>query len=106
LIAHCISTEHFSIIINGSPSGFFSSSRGLRQGYPLSSLLFVLVMETLSRMPSATVESKRLFGFSMGSRYNESHLLFADNTLFFVSLMLNNYKICDVRCFALKRSQG
>ncbi|RVW27605.1 Transposon TX1 uncharacterized 149 kDa protein [Vitis vinifera] len=30
----CCSTTSFSILINGSPSGFFRSSRGLRQGRP------------------------------------------------------------------------
>jgi hypothetical protein len=44
-------------------------------------------MEALSRMLSATMESKQLSGFSMGSRYQEaiivSHLLFADDTLIF-----------------------
>jgi hypothetical protein len=34
-IRFCISTARFSILINGFPSGFFASSRGLHQGDPL-----------------------------------------------------------------------
>jgi hypothetical protein len=86
-IAQCISTARFSVLVNGTPSGFFSSSRGLRQGDPLSPLLFVIVMEALSRMLSSSIDRGFLSGFSMGSRLSEeviiSHLLFADDTLVF-----------------------
>ena len=47
-IRWCISTASFSIIFNGSPMGFFRSSKGLRQGDPLSPYLFVLGMEAFS----------------------------------------------------------
>ena len=75
------------MLINGSPSGFFGSSRGVRQGDPLSSFLFVLVMEAFSRMISAIYSRGLISGFSVGSREFDrvevSHLLFADDTLVF-----------------------
>jgi hypothetical protein len=77
----------FSVLVNGSPAGFFSSSCGLRQGDPLSPLLFVVVMEALSKMLSVSVNRGLFLGFSTGSRNSEavhiSHLLFADDTLVF-----------------------
>jgi hypothetical protein len=47
-IEFCISTIQFSILVNGTPPSFFTSSHGLRQGNPLSPLLFMVVFEALS----------------------------------------------------------
>ena len=44
-ICTCISTIQFSVLINGSPADFFGSSRGLRQGDPLSHMLVLIMME-------------------------------------------------------------
>jgi hypothetical protein len=86
-IRFCISTVRFSILINGCPSGFFESSRGLRQGDPLSPLLFVIVMEALSRLMDSAVRGGYLSGFKVGTSEGVdvmvTHLLFADDTLMF-----------------------
>ena len=81
----CISTVKFSILLNASPSDFFGSSRGIRQGDPLSPLLFDIVMEALSRMLDVAATTSQFLGFSVGNTAGNSmmvsHLLFADDTL-------------------------
>ncbi|KAL2527111.1 Uncharacterized protein Adt_12165 [Abeliophyllum distichum] len=44
-IERCISNCGFSIIFNGELKGFFKSSRGLRQGDPISPSLFIILAE-------------------------------------------------------------
>jgi hypothetical protein len=73
----------FTILLNGSSIGFFSNSRGLRQGDPLSPLLFVIVMEALGSMISIVVSGSLLSDFSVGIRVDISYLLFADDNLIF-----------------------
>ena len=83
----CISTASFSVMFNGSPTGFFRSSRGLRQGDPLSPYLFVTGMEVLSCLLKRAVKGNFISGCRLGDRDGGelviSHLLYADDTIIF-----------------------
>ncbi|RVX01772.1 LINE-1 reverse transcriptase-like [Vitis vinifera] len=83
----CISTIKYSMLVNGVPAGFFSSSKGLRQGDPLSPYLFIMGMEVLSVLISRAVEGGFIYGCRIwkgrGQPVNITHLLFADDTIVF-----------------------
>ena len=104
----CCSTATFSILINGSPAGFFRSSRGLRQGDPLSSYLFLFAMEALSQLLSSVRNEGFISSFKVGGREREglivSHLLFANDTLIFCDadadqLHYLSWTLCGLRRF-------
>ncbi|XP_077228456.1 uncharacterized protein LOC143861414 [Tasmannia lanceolata] len=96
-ISQCISDPCFSILINGSPKGFFSSANGLRQGDPLSPLLFCIVMEMFSCIFNEASHSNLIrTPFARGDLHI-SHLLFADDVVLFASadhLTTSNINIC------------
>jgi len=102
--AHCISSVQFSVLL-GSLDGFFSSFRGLRQGDPLSPLLFVFVMEALSRMISIAVSGGLLEGFKVGNA-TFSHLLFADDTLIFCSARFSQLRYLRSLFFLFEATLG
>ena len=83
----CITTTSFSMLINGSPEGFFKSSRGLRQGDPLSPYLFILGMKVFSIMVNKVAQEGFLAGYKIvykeGEEVQITHILFVDDTLVF-----------------------
>ncbi|XP_048502752.1 uncharacterized protein LOC125498565 [Beta vulgaris subsp. vulgaris] len=84
LIMQCVSSVNYSFIINGGVCGSVTPARGLRQGDPLSSYLFILIAYAFSRMIQRNVQDKRLHGAKASRSGPEiSHLLFADDSLLF-----------------------
>ena len=87
LIRWYLSIASFSILVNGTPSGFFQSSRVLKQRGPVSPYLFVIALEALSCLLKKAVEGGCLILYKVRGRGNEgfdiSHFLFLDDTLIF-----------------------
>jgi hypothetical protein len=84
LIMMCVCTAHFSVLINGVPTGKITPSRGIRQGDLISPYLFLLCAEALSSMLSYVDQRGTLRGAptsKKGPRLN--HLFFADDSLLF-----------------------
>ena len=77
----------FFVLVNGTSLRFFQSSKGLRQGDPLSPYLFVIVVEALSCLLKRVVNGGFLISCKVRGRGGEgaqvSHSLFADDTLVF-----------------------
>ncbi|CAL1377035.1 unnamed protein product [Linum trigynum] len=71
--------------MNGNPSGYFSPTRGLRQGDPLSPLLFVICTEGFAALIRQAISEKRLEGVKVAPRAPRiSHLFFADDSYLFL----------------------
>ena len=97
----CISFVSYKIIVNGKNSNTIFPSRGLRQGDPLSPYLFLFVIDDLSRMVNKALKSRSLAGIKLSREWPVvSHLLFADDSLFFLLVDVNN---CDEMRKLLKR---
>jgi len=73
----------FLVLINGSTSNFFRAERGLRQGCALSPLLFLLVVECLTRLIAGAIRRWRYTGINITKGQVISHLLFVDDLLMF-----------------------
>ncbi|KAG7588718.1 Reverse transcriptase zinc-binding domain [Arabidopsis suecica] len=79
----CISSPSYSIAFNGELVGFFQGKKGIRQGDPMSSHLFVLVMDILARSLDKGVVDGLFQPHPKCYAPLVTHLSFADDVLVF-----------------------
>jgi hypothetical protein len=73
--------------INGQHGGFFGTHKGLRQGDPLSPLLFNLVSDALGTMLDKATRSGQIQGLVLHLiEGGITHLQYADDTVIFLAL--------------------
>ncbi|CAL1390387.1 unnamed protein product [Linum trigynum] len=83
-VKECVRTVRFSIMLNGGPTEFFTPSRGIRQGDPLSPFLFILLSNALSFLIDRGISQGNIKGLKLKTGCPLlSHCLFADDTVIF-----------------------
>ncbi|XP_057428588.1 uncharacterized protein LOC130722016 [Lotus japonicus] len=79
----CVSTATLAVLVNGSPTDFFQIQKGLRQGDPLSPLLFNLCVNGMSCLLNQALDGSIPSGVDIGKGLRLNHLQFADDALLF-----------------------
>lgn len=78
-----VSSMRYSILVNGEVVSCFKRRKGLRQGDPVSPVLFTLIMELLSSLLHDGKKEKRFLPHPRSSKIGLSHLCFVDDVLLF-----------------------
>ena len=82
-VMECMTSPSYSLCINGEICGFFKGKKGLRQGDPISPLLFVIAMEYLTRLMKK-MGKREDFGFHHRCQgLSLNHLIFAGDLMLF-----------------------
>ncbi|XP_074283945.1 uncharacterized protein LOC141608498 [Silene latifolia] len=72
LLMQCVSTPTYSIALNGEVFGFFQGKRGLRQGDPLSPLLFTICLERDKKSVVLLLRAFKSFSNASGLCMNQN----------------------------------
>eukprot|EP00253_Pinus_taeda_P035614 PITA_35614 len=82
LIKACIESPWISPLVNGRPTNFFQAQRGIRQGFPLSPFLYILMADSLSRKLAVEKSVGSLPGLKPSKVSTPlNHALFEDDSL-------------------------
>ena len=89
------------------PKVWNKASRGLRQGDPLSSFLFTLVADVLSRLMFRAEENGLTEGFLVGRNMTKVSILqFADDTIFFSKASMEHLQNLKIILMVFRQVSG
>ncbi|XP_074277489.1 uncharacterized protein LOC141601119 [Silene latifolia] len=83
LIMECVTSPTFSLSLNENVFGYFEGRRGIRQGDPISPLLFIVCMEYFTGVLNVVTQRKEFRFHPLCKLLNLSHLCFVEDFLLF-----------------------
>ncbi|XP_070042708.1 uncharacterized protein [Nicotiana tomentosiformis] len=87
MVYRLVSNNWYSVLLNGQATSFIKSTRGVKQGDPLSPTLFIRATEVLGRALHALYDNPNFIGYGMPKwSQNINYLSYADDTIIFSSL--------------------
>ncbi|KAA3459022.1 reverse transcriptase [Gossypium australe] len=106
LIFRCISSVQYSILSNGEEGARFRSTRGLRQGDPLSPYLFIFCGEGLSALMRLARQKGRIRGVKLVEMLHDC-ILFGDVSNRGINVLkeiFKEYEVCSGQCVNFEKS--
>lgn len=94
------------MFFNGEQHGYIRCKRGLRQGGPLSPLLFALVADMLSVMFWHALRTKVLLGVPLEPLNNICHLRYVDDLIIFTAGGHDDLQIIELILYLFEGASG
>ncbi len=105
-IMACISSTNFVVLVRGKPSSLFKSYRGLRKGWPLSPLLFLIVIEGLRRLVGKERTNDKIEGIEVVSQKVVTNILFMDDVLLFSFGLMKDWESFNIIINLYREASG
>lgn len=95
MVFRLISNNWYTIIINGQPKGFFKSSRGLKQGDPLSPTLLILEIEIMLRALIVFCKKENFDFWHAHDRPKLNHIAFANDMIILCKIEVKTMQLVN-----------
>jgi len=103
----CVETVDYSVLVNGNATSQIISGRGLRQGDPLSSYMFIICVKGLSALIRKAEVKGEINGVKICNNASIiSHLSFASDCFLFFRVNVDQTSKMQAILSTYKRAHG